>query len=98
MANIIIHCWYTGEAGSVRGFMEEMRTSGLQQEVLNEDGCMQYEYFLAEKEETRGVLLERWRDAEALDAHANGVPMSKLLPLKDRYGLTTVVEKWEIRE
>ena len=97
MATIIIHCYYRGAEGAVRGFFEEMQ-SGLQQDVYAEDGCMQYDYYLSAKDGSAGVLLEKWRDRAALDAHQNGVPMSKLLPVKDRYGLETRVEIYELKE
>ena len=97
MANIIIHCHYSGAADAVRGFFEEMQ-AGLQRDVYAEDGCLQYDYYISARDGGAGVLLEKWRDAEALAAHSKGVPMSKLLPLKEKYGLETRVEVYELKE
>ena len=97
MANIIIHCHYKGAEGAVRGFFDEMQ-GGLQREVRAEDGCVQYDYYLSAEDGSAGVLLERWRDRAALDAHQKGVPMSKLLRVKEKYGLETKVEIYEIKE
>ena len=95
MANIIIHCFYTGREGAVQGFFDEMQ-SGLQKEVQAEDGCLQYDYFISAKDGCAGVLLERWRDRAALEAHQKGIPMAKLLVVKEKYGLDTRVEIYEV--
>ena len=97
MATIIIHCYYKGAEGAVRGFFDEMQ-GGLQKDVYAEDGCIQYDYYLSAKDGSAGVLLEKWRDRAALDAHQQGAAMSKLLPVKDRYGLETRVEIYELKE
>lgn len=98
MANIIIHCYYTGAEGAARGFIEEMQTSGLQQEVWSEDGCLQYDYFLSARDGNVGALLEKWRDEAALSAHMNGEPMRKLKAVKGKYALETKVERYELKE
>lgn len=97
MATIIIHCYYRGAEGAVKGFFDEMQAT-LQKDVYAEDGCIQYDYYLSAKDGGAGVLLEKWRDRAALDAHQHGVPMSKLLPVKEKYGLETKVEIYELKE
>ncbi|MBQ7713403.1 MAG: antibiotic biosynthesis monooxygenase [Oscillospiraceae bacterium] len=97
MANIIIHCYYAGKAGAVKGFFDEMQ-AGLQKDVYAEDGCVQYDYYLSAKDGSSGVLLEKWRDAAALDAHQKGEPMAKLLKVKEKYALETRVEIYELKE
>ncbi|MCR5825303.1 MAG: antibiotic biosynthesis monooxygenase [Oscillospiraceae bacterium] len=94
---IIIHCHYKGAEGAVRGFFDEMQR-GLQQEVYAEDGCMQYDYYLSAKDGCAGVLLERWRDDAALSAHQTGEPMQKLRRVKEKYGIDTRVERYEVKE
>ena len=97
MANIIIHCYYKGAEGAVKGFFDEMQ-AGLQADVYAEDGCIQYDYFLSAKDGSAGVLLEKWCDRAALDAHQNGAPMSKLLKVKEKYNIETKVEIYELKE
>lgn len=97
MARVIVHTYYTGGEGAVRGYFDEMQ-AGLQREVYAEEGCIQYDYYLSAKDGGAGVLLEMWRDMEALKAHQGGVPMSRLLPVKQKYGLETRVEIYEIKE
>ena len=98
MAAIIVHCYYTGAAGAARGFIREMQRSGLQQAVRNEDGCLQYDYYFSAQDETDCALLEKWRDGPALAAHMNGEPMRKLQAVKERYGLETTVERYEVKD
>jgi quinol monooxygenase YgiN len=93
MANIVLHCYYTGEEEAVCGFVDEMLDSGLRAEVLAEDGCMQYDYFFSAEQRTSAVLLERWRDDLALSKHANGAVMAKIREVKKRYNIETRVER-----
>ena len=82
MNGIILHVTYRG--GQAKAFADEMLSSGLRAAVLAEDGCMQYDYYLALGEENCVMLLEHWRDAAALDKHHAGEPMAKILA--DRRG------------
>ena len=45
MNGIILHVTYRG--GQAKAFADEMLSSGLRAAVLAEDGCMQYDYYLA---------------------------------------------------
>ncbi len=93
MANVVLHCYYSGEEDAVCGFIDEMLDSGLRAEVLGEDGCMQYDYYFSAEKRTNAVLLERWRDDEALSRHANGAVMAKIKEVKARYDLETRIER-----
>lgn len=94
----IIHCYYTGEEDAVCGFFDEMFDSGLRQEVLDEDGCLQYDYFYSAQDRSAGTLIERWRDEAALSRHANGAAMAKLQAVKARYHLETRVERYVVKD
>ncbi len=98
MANVIVHCYYTGAEDAVCGFIEEMLDSGLRQEILEEDGCLQYDYFFSAENRRTGVLLERWRDETALSKHAGGAAMEKLKEIKARYGIETSVERYSLKD
>ncbi len=96
MEHIILHVTYTGEKGKAKAFAEAMMSGGLQQAVLNEDGCMQYHYFVpVGGDDTQVVLLEKWRDGAALEAHMNGEPMVSIKALKESFALDTVLERYE---
>ncbi len=96
MENIVLHVTYTGEKGKARAFAQEMMHGGLQQAVLHEDGCMQYHYFQpVDGDDTQVVLLEKWRDQAALEAHFAGEPMAKIKVLKESFALDTALERFE---
>ena len=97
MAHIIIHCYYKGEKGAVKGFFDEMAKE-IQQDIRAEDGCIMYDYYLSAEDPTKGVLIEEWRDAEALAEHRKGVPMSRLIPIKGQFGLETRVVPFELKD
>jgi len=94
MDRIVLHVYYKGEAGKAKAFAEEMQ-HGLRAEVLAEDGCLQYDYFLPIGDEKGALLLEGWRDQAALSKHANGDVMKKLKAVKEKYGLETTIERYE---
>lgn len=92
MEGIVLHVTYSG--AQAEAFAREM-CSGLRSEVLAEDGCLQYDYFLPLGQEDAVLLLEHWRDQAALEAHFVGEPMKKLKALKEHYGLETGIERFE---
>ncbi|MBE6909659.1 MAG: hypothetical protein E7474_08860 [Ruminococcaceae bacterium] len=98
MANIIVHCFYTGAEEDICGFFDEMYDSGIHGEVLEEDGCMQYDYFYSASDRSVGALLEKWRDDAALSKHMNGTAMAKLQEVKARYHLETRVERFVVQD
>ncbi|MGM9661845.1 MAG: putative quinol monooxygenase [Oscillospiraceae bacterium] len=95
MDSIVLHVYYTGEEELLRAFAREMRQSGLQQGVREEDGCGQYDYFFPADGSGTLLLLERWRDASALEAHLARPRMGEIRALKERFGLETRMERYE---
>lgn len=94
MEKIVLHVYYSGAEEALRTFVREME-SGLQRDVKAEDGCEQYDYFLPVDGEPCVLLLERWRDAEALRRHMAQPRMEEIRAQKERLGLTTRVERYE---
>lgn len=92
---IVLHVYYTGTPESVRAFLEDIRREGLQETVRAEDGCMQYDYFLSCQEADTLLLVERWRDALALENHSVRPHMDRIKHLKASRGLATRVERYE---
>ena len=95
MENIILHVYYTGEKENLQAFVKEMQEGGLQAGVKSEDGCGQYDYFFPADGGSYVVLLENWRDAEALQTHMDQPRMAEIRALKDKLGLTTRIERYE---
>ena len=95
MENIILHVYYRCKSGVAQDFVRAIKDSGVQTLVRAEDGCIQYDYHLSLEEPDTVVLLEKWRDSEALAAHLAQPHMETLRELKSRFALDTRLERYE---
>lgn len=67
--SITINLYYTGKNGSARKFAEEMEHSGTADLIRAEDGNEKYNYFFTMNDPETVLLIDSWKDQEALDAH-----------------------------
>ena len=95
MQNIILHVTYTCLPGKAEEFVTALKESGLQSTVRAEDGCLQYDYHLSCEEADTVVLLEKWRDAAALQTHLAQPHMGDIAKVKEQFALATRLEKFE---
>ena len=95
MENIILHVIYRCKSGMAEDFVRAIKDSGVQALVRAEDGCIQYDYHLSLEEADTVVLLEKWRDSEALAAHMQQPHMKTLSELKSRFASDTIIERYE---
>ena len=95
MENIILHVYYRCKSGVAQDFVRAIKESGAQDLVRAEDGCIQYDYTLSLEEPDTVVLLEKWRDSDALAAHMQQPHMETIKELKSRFALDTVIERYE---
>ena len=82
MEHIIAHVTYTCKPGKAEEFVRTLKESGLQAAVRAEDGCMQYDYHISCEAPDTVVLLELWRDADAVAAHTNQPHMKEIGKIK----------------
>ena len=85
---------YTGENGSARRFMEEMEASGTAAAVRAEPGNLRYEYLFPADDPESVVLIDRWRDQAALDAHHASPMMAAIAALREKYHLRAGAERF----
>ena len=95
MENIILHVTYFCKNGAAEDFVRAVKESGVQALVRAEDGCLQYDYHLSLERSDAVVLLEKWRDSEALAAHLAQPHMDTLKEFKSRFVLDTSIERFE---
>lgn len=93
--SITINIYYTGKNGSARAFAEEMTSSGVVDRVRAEEGNERYEYFLPMDDPETVLLVDRWRDQAAIDAHHKSPMMEEIAILRKKYNLKMRVEKFE---
>ena len=92
--SLIINIYYTGKNGSARKFAEEMVSSGIVDRVRAEEGNERYEYFFPMKDNETVMLIDKWKNQEALDLHHKSEMMKEIADLRNKYELKMRVEKF----
>ena len=92
--SITINIYYTGKNGAARAFACEMTESGIVDEIRREDGNERYEYFYPAEDNETVLLIDRWRDKEALYHHHNSPIMAKIAKMREKYDLHMSVERY----
>lgn len=89
---------YKGKNGSAVKFAKEMISSGLVNQIRNEEGNLRYEYLLPIENDDYVVLIDSWLNQDALDKHHSLPLMKKIIKLREKYDLHMEVEKYELIE
>ena len=92
--SLTVNLYYTGANGSARRFAEEMVASGVVAAVRAEAGNERDEYFFPLEDPETVLLIDRWRDQAALDAHHKSPMMAQIAALREKYGLRLRVERF----
>ena len=92
--SITVNLYYKGTNGAARRFAEEMESSGTADAIRAEDGNLRYEYFIPMDDPETILLIDSWRDQEALDVHHASPMMATIAALRDKYDLHMEVERF----
>lgn len=79
---LLINVTYTMKPGMRDTFLKEVQAQGIQAAVRQEDGCLQYDYYLPVEEDNTLLLVERWRDRQAQQVHLTTPHMAALGKIK----------------
>ena len=96
--SLIVNIYYTGKDGSAKKFAEEMVSSGIVDRVREEDGNERYEYFFPMNNPETVMLIDKWKNEEALDIHHKSEMMKEIADLRNKYHLSMKVEKFKSLE
>lgn len=96
--SINVNIYYTGENGNAKKFIKEMIGEGIVDEIRAEPGNIKYDYFIPIDDEETVLLIDAWKDQEALDEHHASDMMSKISDLRDKYNLTMTAERYKSDE
>ncbi|WP_173328296.1 putative quinol monooxygenase [Eubacterium pyruvativorans] len=96
--SLTVNLYYTGSNGSARRFAEEMESSGIAAAIRAEEGNERYEYFFPMNDPETVLLIDRWRDQKALDAHHASPMMKQLADLREKYDLHMKVERYVLAD
>jgi quinol monooxygenase YgiN len=91
--SLTIHIYYTGKNGNAKRFAEEMVAGGTVGLIREEEGNEGYDYFFPMENEEMVLLIDRWKDQAALDAHHQSEMMTTIAQLRDKYKLHMKVER-----
>ncbi len=92
--SITVNLYYTGKDGNARKFAQEMMASGIVDKVRAEEGNERYEYFFPMEDEETILLIDRWKDQEAIDIHHKSEMIKQIAELRDKYKLRLKVERY----
>lgn len=92
--SIVVNLYYTGKNGNARKFAEEMERSGTASLIRQEDGNERYAYFFPMDDPETVLLIDQWRDQEALDLHHASPMMAVIAQLREKYDLHMRVERY----
>lgn len=89
-----VNIYYTGKNGSAKEFAREMTESGLVNKIRAEEGNERYEYFFPLDDPDTLLLIDGWRDQQALDDHHKSEMMEEIAALRKKYALRMRVERY----
>lgn len=91
---ISVNIYYKGENGNAKRFAEEMEKSKIAAKIREEEGNLGYEYFFPANDEETVLLIDKWTDQSAIDAHHASPMMAQIAILREKYDLTMKVERF----
>ena len=92
--SITINIYYTGINGNARKIANEMESSGLSKKIRKEDGNLRYEYFYPINDDETVLLIDSWKNQQAIDIHHASPMMVEIAKLRDKYDLHMCVERY----
>lgn len=92
--SLTVNLYYTGKNGNARKFAEEMVDRGIADAIREEDGNLKYEYFIPLNDPETLLLIDSWRDQNALDIYHSSKMMQDLASLREKYDLHMRIERY----
>ena len=92
--SITVNLYYTGKNGSAKKFVEEMVSSGTVEAIRKEPGNEKYDYFQSLDDPETILLIDSWKNQQAIDAHHASPMMDTITRLRNKYDLHMKVERY----
>ena len=90
--SIVVNLRYTGVNGNAAKFAQEMEQSGTADLIRAEDGNLRYEYYIPMNDPETVLLIDAWKDQEAIDKHHASPMMQTIASLREKYDLHMTAE------
>lgn len=96
---VVLNVTYKCKPNMKEDFLKAIKSEGIDTACRNEDGNIKYDYYFPVDEDDEMLtdemlLVEKWRDADALDAHTKQPHFARLGELKNEYVEETIIEKY----
>ena len=79
-------------------FLEMIMAEGIDVACRGEDGNLKYDYYIPTDNSDDLLLVEKWRDAEALDKHSKQPHFARLGEMKKDFVNDTTIEKFVLNK
>ena len=93
---IVLNVTYRCKPGMREEFLEMIMTEGIDAASRAEEGNVRYDYYIPVDGSDDLLLLEKWKDADALAAHRGEPHFARLGEIKPEFVDDTVIEKFEV--
>lgn len=71
-----------------------MTESGIVGIIRSKDGNLQYQYYESFDDKETIILIDRWKNQEALDLQHDSKEMEEILKLRKKYNLSLKVDRY----
>jgi quinol monooxygenase YgiN len=82
--------------GKREAFVETVKKEGILAAIRAEDGCLRYDYYFSEADETELLLIEAWESKQHQQVHIDQPHMERLRAFKDEYIETTTLGEFAL--
>lgn len=83
--------------GKREEFVKRVRSEGILDAVLAEDGCYRYDYFFCEKDPNLLLLIEEWESKEHQQIHIGLPHMDQLRTFEKDYIKSATLGEFELK-
>jgi len=92
--SITVTILYKGKQENALKFAKEMMESGTVEKIRKEEGNLRYEYFCSLEDPQAVLLIDSWKDQEAIDRHHASEMMQTIGKLREKYDLHMDVKRY----
>ena len=87
---IVLNVTYKCKAG----MREKIVSEGIDVACRAEAGNIKYDYYMSADKADEMLLVEKWRDADAVTSHGQEAHFKRLGEIKDEFVEETIIEKY----
>ena len=93
---IVLNVTYKCKPGMRETFLKNIKEEGLDAKSRAETGNIKYDYYFPAEEKDELLLVEKWKDADAVADHGVQPHFLRLGEIKSLYVNETIIERYEV--